>query len=227
VKFSRRLSGVAMYRTIPSSVIDRPSHHRVLSECPGSSPTLKPPINSIAVIDQARQLLELIAGEELQPVLVLDDTDKWLNTAWQSGAQEVRAGFFGRVIRLMAEELACAAAVAVHTDYLADPDYQAAQGFMDVTVHLPQVPDTAGVGHILARRAALALGLDETGEASILDGLVDDSAIEVLYTHYTAGPSNLRRGVLDLAQTALARACDDDAYSITAAHVVIAITERS
>jgi hypothetical protein len=49
-------------------------------------------------MDQAHQLLDLIRTDDLQPVLVLDDTDKWLNTTWQPGAATVQATFFGRVI---------------------------------------------------------------------------------------------------------------------------------
>ena len=49
-------------------------------------------------MDLAHQLLDLIRADDLQPVLVLVDTDKWLNTTWQPDATTVRAAFFGRVI---------------------------------------------------------------------------------------------------------------------------------
>jgi ABC-type dipeptide/oligopeptide/nickel transport system ATPase subunit len=47
------------------------------------------PLSAGQRVDQARQLLDLIRAEGLQPVLVLDDTDKWLNTTWQPDATTV------------------------------------------------------------------------------------------------------------------------------------------
>ncbi|NMM32411.1 MAG: hypothetical protein HHJ13_00075 [Phycicoccus sp.] len=183
------------------------------------------PPTSGQVLAQARQILDLIASEGLRPVLVLDDTDKWLNTAWQDNAVAVRAGFFGRVIRVIAEDLASAAAVAVHTEYLTDPDYQAAAGFLDATVRVPPVPDAAGVRRILARRAALALGDDISREATVLDGLIDDAAVEILYAHYAGGTPDLRRRILYVAHTALTLACDSGAEVMGPAHLDLAISE--
>jgi ABC-type hemin transport system ATPase subunit len=122
------------------------------------------PLSSGQRIDQARQLLDLIRGEGLQPVLVLDDTDKWLNTAWQPDAATVRAAF-GRVIRVLAEELSTSAVLAVHPAYLGDDEYQAAAVFLDTTIHVPAIPTAEAVGQILGRRAALALDLEDEPSA--------------------------------------------------------------
>jgi hypothetical protein len=85
------------------------------------------------------------------------DTDKWLNTTWQPDATTVRSAFFGRVIRVLAEDLSTAAVVAIHPTYLADAEYQSAAGFLDTTIHMPAIPSPAAVAQILGRRAGLAL----------------------------------------------------------------------
>jgi hypothetical protein len=128
-------------------------------------------------MDQARQLLDLIRADDLQPVLVLDDTDKWLNTTWQPDATTVRSAFFGRVIRVLAEDLSTAAVVAVHPTYLADAEYQSA-GSLDNTIHVPAIPSPAAVGQILGRGAGLALDLED--EQSALDQAIAHDAVRAL-----------------------------------------------
>lgn len=187
--------------------------------------TAETPPTSGQVVQQAREILELISAHGLRPVLVLDDTDKWLNTSWQDDADKVRGAFFGRVVRVLADDLAATAAVAVHTSYLSDPDYQAAQGFLDSTIHVPAVPDAAAVGKIFARRAALGLGLPEGREATVLNDLMTTDAVDAWYEHYVRMSHNLRRHILFVAHTALTLACDTGAEVLGAAHIEMAIDE--
>lgn len=173
------------------------------------------------VLEQARSVLALIAAHDLQPVLVLDDTDKWLQAPWMPDAAEVRAGFFGRVVRLLGEELSVAAVVAVHTSYLADPAYRAAGGFLETTIEVPALPSAAALGAVLARRAELA------GEPR-LGRVIEPDAVEAVHAHYRRGRSpDLRRRVLFVVHTALAHACDAGASRIEASHVDLAIAETS
>lgn len=185
------------------------------------------PPSSSQVLDQARQMLELIVADGQAPVLVLDDTDKWLNAAWQTDAEVVRGAFFGRVIRVLAEDFAVAAVVAVHTAYLDDPAYRAADGFLETSIRVPAVPDRAGIGRILARRVALALDLDEDGEGHALNGVIAAAAVDELHQHYASETPDLRRHVLLIAHTALTIACDDAAAELAARHVDLAIAEAA
>jgi len=100
-----------------------------------------------------------------------------------------------------------------------------AAGFLDATIRVPPVPDVAGVRRILARRAALALGDDVGREATVLDGLLDPAAVEILYAHYAGGTPDLRRRILYVAHTALTLACDSGAEVVGPAHVDLAISE--
>ncbi len=179
------------------------------------------PATSNEVLEQARRLLDVISSADLQPVLVLDDTDRWLNTSWQPDSPARRSAFFGRVVRVLAEDLSAPAVVAVHPTYLRDPDYRAASGFLDTTIDLPQLPDADAVGRVLARRASLVL---EVPEDEALDGAVDGSALATLFEGY-AGSHDLRRGVLQVAHVSLTLAVDNGDDVISARHVRGALTE--
>ncbi len=172
-------------------------------------------------ITQAAQLLDLINADGLVPVIVLDDTDRWLATSWQPDSVRLRQGFFGRIVRLIADELGAAAAVAVHPEYLADPAYQQAQGFLEPVVTVPPIPGPQAVAAILRRRCELALPGDNTGS------LVTPAAAAILYDGYArAGTGNIRRDLMLPATGALALAVDDLADVIDERHVVAALTEN-
>ena len=181
------------------------------------------PTSSSERLDQARQLLSIIAANDLRPVLVLDDTDRWLNASWQPDSETVRAAFFGRVIRVLAEDLATSAVVAVHPSYLSDPDYRAASGFLDTTIRLPALPSTAAVGRVLSRRVAVALGREKD---PVLDGLIDRAALELIFDQYQPSP-DLRQRVIQVAHLALTLAVDDRADQLDETHVQSALTEVS
>ncbi len=174
---------------------------------------------STQVVEQAQGLLDLIRGDELTPVVVLDDTDRWLSTSWQPDNPGVRAAFFGRVVRVLAEELDVSAVVAVHPTYLTDVDYQASAGFLDTTLHVPQVPDAAAVGRILHRRTAEDLGVER-------DDLFTAPALAVLFEHYRHAP-NIRRRLLLIANAALTLAVDAGADRIDREHCIAAITQEN
>lgn len=175
------------------------------------------PATAAERIAQARQLLDIIEDNQLRPVLVLDDTDRWLSPSW-TNSQEVRSGFFRKVVRVIAEELDTAAVIAVHPDYLPDPDYQAAAGFLDARVDVPHLPNAVAIGRLLARRAEVALDREDTGE------LVTAGACAALFDHYSSLP-NVRVAVLQVAHLALTLAVDDDSACIDEAHVHAAIVE--
>lgn len=172
------------------------------------------------VIEQARDILDVIASHGLRPVLVLDDTDTWLSGMAGPEAAQIRAGFFGRITRLLAEELAHAAVLAVHENYLRTAEYSRASGFIDTTVRLPALPDAEAVGRLLSQRVS------EHVRRFTIDQVITTGALETLLAHYRRGRGrDIRRRVLYVAHTALARACDDAADTIAPVHVDVAISE--
>lgn len=132
------------------------------------------------------------------------------------------AGFFGRIVRLIAESLPNAAAViAVHDTYLSNSNYRDATGFLESRITLPLIPTAAGLGQIVALRARRGL---QTGEHVALNDIIDDSALQRLYGNYqAAGPS--LRNQLQIMHGSLAHACDEDSEVISTSHIDQAITD--
>ncbi len=171
------------------------------------------------ILEEAQAILAVVASHGLQPVVVLDDTDKWLRVPGLPDPAAYLAGFFSQVPRLLAETLAVSAVLAVHDQYLRQPAYRESAGFLETTVHVPPVPDRGGLARLLAHRAGGSV------EGSFAE-LVTDRAIDSLMAHYLRGRTrDLRRRVLYVAHTALARACDEGADLIAYRHVELAISE--
>lgn len=184
----------------------------------------QPATSATERITQAARLLDLINADGLVPVIVLDDTDRWLATSWQPDSVRLRQGFFGRIVRLIADELAAAAVVAVHPEYLTDPAYQAAQGFLEPVVTVPPIPGPDAVAAILRRRCELALGVGRTPNPP---ELITPAGVATLYDGYArAGTGNIRRDLMLPATGALALAVDDLADVIDVRHCVAALTEN-
>lgn len=174
------------------------------------------------ILEQAQQILTLIQAWNLRPVLVLDDTDHWLVRPGLPSSKELIAGFFGHVVRLIAEQLSGAAAViAVHETYLQDPNYLDATGFLESRVTLPEIPDASGLGRILAYRAERIL---EVGAPVAITQIVDGDGLQRLHGNYTAAGRSLRDH-LQIVHGALTHACDVGAETINLAHIDQAIAD--
>lgn len=162
-------------------------------------------------VETVRTLLSVVEDAGLQPVLLLDDTDKWLRTSEGDPDRGLRENFFGPVLRLIAEHLGCAAVIAVHPSYLDDEAYGKAATAVGTTVHLPRLPSVRALGAVLAHREDIAL--DRPAGAST--GWASDG-IGALFDHY--GAADLRR-TLAVAHTSLAQAFEEGAERIDERHV--------
>lgn len=158
---------------------------------------------------------ERIGREGLQPIVVFDDTDRWLS---ETDAATV-AGFMRDTVRWLTA-FPVSVVVAAHHHYFATPGSRAELlGFLDTRVELPRLPDAAALTRILSRRIALNVeGFDAS--AAFADAISDD-AVETLFGAYAEGAS-LRR-VLQLSHIALVEATSADAEVITADHVIAAL----
>ncbi len=185
----------------------------------------EPSHTSDQIMDQGRQILDLFRSRGLTPVLVLDDTDRWLNTAYLPESSQTRAAFFATIPRLLAEELDAAAAIAVHPTYLDDPAFRAARGFLSRMISVPAVPSAGGIAAIAHRRIALAM--DRHGLPAIeANEVLADAALVTLHDYYSSRPSDVRRNLLLVLHAALTLAVDDlDAKRIERGHVELAIAE--
>lgn len=182
-------------------------------------------VESVATVDvdrsaaehiaQARDIVGAIAARDLVPVLVIDDSDAWLATA-VGDRTSVIAPFFGRVIRVLAEELTAGIVVAVHDRYFELNAFPRGRGFLEQVIHVPGLPDVGAVAAILEAR---------TGEAAEVpvEDVLTEGGIAALHDGYQLVDGNIRSMLL-VAHTALQVACEDEADRITRRHVEVAVT---
>ena len=166
-----------------------------------------------AKIEVIEQCLHGIRRDDLEPVLAFDDTDRWADSAHH----EVVTGFFGEGIRWLAE-LRASIVVATHARYV-----QASGGsaellaFLDTRVEIPRVPSSYELGRILEERVRVHAGGVELDSGSPLSAVMDQFAVESLFTRYEQGDS-LRR-VLQLSHIALVESSDAGADTIAGHHI--------
>jgi hypothetical protein len=172
----------------------------------------------------AQALIAVIERSGLASTLVLDDTDKWVRGPTGEVDETMRDDFFGKIVRVIAEHLGCAAAIAVHRSYVHDAAYQAAaSGFLSTFVDLPRLPDPAAVGAVLEHRQRAAQPPGVQGEP--LDAVWSTGALSALFTAYAFPPGQSLRWLLQLAHLSLAVACDAGAPRIEQRHVTAALGE--
>ena len=170
------------------------------------------------VLDQAGQVVDVLARMGWIPVIVIDDSDAWLRTS--GGDRRSFVGpFFGGIIRLLAEELSAALVVAVHEDYLEMAAFKDSAGFLEQHILVPRLPTQEALAYVVAARVGAITG--EVAHPSLLKAVMEDEALAVLFTHYAASTGSLRR-VLLIVHSALQLARDDESDVITAGHIAAA-----
>lgn len=190
------------------------------AELSSASSALAAPRSGSEIIEQAGRVIDVVASAQLMPILVIDDSDSWLNIAGVEDRTHLLGGFFGPVTRMLAEELNAAVVIAVHDSYLALEGFRQAEGFIETYVHIPAVPDEAAFRSILAKRVTAH------GDASV-EEVISDDAVSKVYQQY-AGPArgNLRKTLL-VCHSALQAAYEDGADTISGGHIETAIAELS
>jgi energy-coupling factor transporter ATP-binding protein EcfA2 len=172
------------------------------------------------VVLALRRLVDLFRARELEPFLVFDDTDAWLQLPGQEqAARELATGFFSSNVRMLSREVDCGFVLAVHRSYLSLPAYQAIADSLEI-VDLPTLSDpVAAIFAILQRR----IDVDELG-IEVGDAFAGD-AVEALAGIYADVP-DLRR-VMAIAGLAVRKAHDDEeAIEVTREAVIAARSQR-
>lgn len=165
-------------------------------------------------LEVVKQMLATIQSEDLVPVLVFDDTDRWLSGSFRDH-EELARTFFGRVVPALAE-LRCSVVVAVHRRYLSDSAMRAdIDRILETRVELPQLPNAEAVAAILQSR----VHAHRAGEDARLTDVMTPEAVERLFDLYRQELRGELRGVLRTSHVALADACDSGADRITGPHV--------
>lgn len=172
-------------------------------------------------IEVIHQCLQPIHADDLMPVFVFDDTDRWTAATEES----IVSGFFGNAIRWLAD-LRASVVVATNTRYLESNGKNSdLLTFLDTRVELPRIPSADQFARILHRRVQVHLdqtGVDGDGDQPWqLDDIVKSSAVEELFQQHERGAS-LRR-VLKFAHMALVETVDVGEHCITGCGIRAAV----
>ncbi len=165
-------------------------------------------------------ILRGIHHDGLQPVIIFDDSDRWL-----AGTHpETVSGFFRGVVRWLTE-FPVSVVVATHTRYLEpslEPsDHRSADllEFLDTRIEIPRVPSSGMLARILERRIACNIEDTVHSDANLSDAVTEQS-IEALFDYYSQG-APLRKA-LQTAHIALADAVSAGAGTIQPSHIAAA-----
>jgi hypothetical protein len=154
--------------------------------------------SAVEHLEALKRLTRLIRAIELEPLLVIDDSDRWLRRREPRG--EIVGAFFGRVVRELAE-LEIGFAVAVHENYLNLPEYrEATPGVLSARVDVPKLTATEQLGNILDHRVRAFAGEGTSSE------ILDSEALARLWEFYGAEGNQSLRITLQIAHTAVTEA---------------------
>jgi hypothetical protein len=168
-------------------------------------------------LEVVQQLLFSITDHGLSPVLIFDDTDRWLRGLGHEDPLRVVQAFFGRVVRWIAD-LGCGVVVSVHNSYFtaATPKDEILE-FLDTPIDIPGIPSEDALRKILTRRVSIVTKDSEHEDADAAEAF-EPGAIEHLFGMYREGKHHLRWAIRT-AHVALTEACDASSDYISAASI--------
>lgn len=178
-------------------------------------PTTELGRSAVEHLEALRRLTHVIRAIELEPLLLIDDSDRWLRRG--TPRAEIVGAFFGRVVRELAE-LETGFAVAVHEGYLELAEYrESATGALNTRVDVPRLTDEGQLARILDHRVRAF-----TGEGSVSE-ILDSKALTGLWRFYGVDGEHSLRKALQIAHTALSEAALADHDHVGAALIDAAI----
>jgi Cdc6-like AAA superfamily ATPase len=173
------------------------------------------------VLENVNRALEVIGSADRQPVIVVDDSDSFTRRLGSRHTRdELVGGFFGPVLRSLTE-LHAGVIVAVHSEYLTMPAFEATRrqhGALERVIAVPPVV-SGQLARILDRRIRLAV------EARRQEVLADAAVHALAELNRTATGRNLRT-TLGIAHAALVAAVDRGADVIEEPDVARAAVEQ-
>ena len=161
--------------------------------------------------DALGQVLKVISDRHLQPVLVFDDSDRWL----KGESIHLVERFFGEGVRWMLD-LPAPIVVAVHPHYFETMPPKELLQYLDTRIPVPRLDSVAAIDAILRRRIERKA---KVADSDLLDVLAPDASATILRVYSEEG--SLRRA-LRVCHIALHEALSDGAPRITANHIVAA-----
>lgn len=161
--------------------------------------------------DALAKALEAVEVQGLQPVLVFDDTGRWLGN---SGSGIV-GRFFGEGLRWLLE-LPASLVVAAHPHYFELASRLEVMQYLDTQIEIPRLDNFSAIEAILSRRIETCAEINSPNLSQVF--LPDAS--EAILNVYKAGYS--MRRALQVCHTALHEALSDGAPMIGPRHILAA-----
>ncbi len=143
------------------------------------------PTSSHEFIEALDHALDLVRTTGAVPVLVIDDSDTWLEVEGGELAA-TRRSFFGPIMRMLAER-DCGLLVAVDERYLDSVDYKPARnGSLPDEIHVPRLRSADDLELLLAHRVTQV-------EGSKVADVFNESVIVKMFTEYERSKLSLRQ----------------------------------
>jgi hypothetical protein len=182
----------------------------------GGNDVPRPAGELIGALDE---VLTAIQSEGYEPVIVIDDSDRWFNLPGVSDKSGLVDRFFGDVVPMLAQR-AVSFVVAVHPTYESKTGYRHAResGELDTEIVLPSFRDVSGIRSVLDRR------VERVSSEHLAKDVIGDDAVERLFAYYTAVSHGNLRKTLQVAHTALVAAFERGDELVDLAHVEGAIS---
>ena len=158
--------------------------------------------SAASALESLQTLLMRIGREDLVPVLVFDDTDRWLASPGTPRREAART-FFSDVLPAL-RGLSASIVVAAQTAYFEDPELR---DHLDRTlsdrVEIPALPSLEALGKVLESRIRW-----HGGDGQGLCEVIAHEAVERLYGLYVTEFGGSLRKVIGTVHVALTDACE-------------------
>ncbi|MCZ7532453.1 MAG: hypothetical protein M5U23_03435 [Acidimicrobiia bacterium] len=170
-------------------------------------PTLELPRTAQASLEVVDQLLTIIKADELMPVLVFDDTDRWFRGDDQH--ERTAQAFFTRVLPELRERPA-GLVVSMQSSYLDDDTLSGdLRATIETRIDIPALTSTEALARVLRSRIVAHAG------DMALSQVIDQVAVERLFDLYQTDFTGALRDVLRTTHVALTEACNSRFPTVT------------
>lgn len=182
----------------------------------GTVELTRPAAELIGALDE---VLSAIRAGGYEPVIVIDDSDRWFNLPGLTDKSELVDRFFGEVVPMLAQR-GVSFVIAVHPSYESRPGYRHARelGEVETEIRLPEFGDVHGLRNVLDRR------VERVSSEHRARDVISDAAVERLFAYYRHVSHGNMRKALQVAHTSLVAAFERGEDMVDLPHVESAIT---
>ena len=170
-----------------------------------------------ATLEVVHQLLTIIQQDDLMPVLVFDDTDRWFRNVGSSvGHQELALAFFGTVLPEL-RKLPVGMVLATHTNYLETTELaDHLRDTIELRVNIPEPTTPDALGKVIHSRVVAHTSPDDHTVAPPLGAIIKPTAVYRLHELYESKSLGSLREVIRTVHVAVTDACNGHFETITA-----------